>query len=174
VEDVARPRIRNAWRQPTRATQIYLLTQVHVMSDQLACWDYAPSFGLECRFPYLDRRVIEYAVAMPPQQHRHGWVARRLLRRVAARYLPESIAQRRNKANTMPDLGRILCEQETAIAERIAAWRGDRRVERVVDLDRLESDLRLVGQVNRTRSADWAPTLPLCRGVLCASYLASQ
>jgi asparagine synthase (glutamine-hydrolysing) len=174
VREVARPRMRNAWHHPTRATQIYLLTQVHVMSDQLASWDYAPSYGLECRFPYLDRRVIEYAVAMPPQQHRHAWVPRRLLRRVAARYLPAWIAQRRDKSNTMPDLGRILCEHERAMVEWIAAWRGNPRVERVVDLDRLELDLRSVVQITQDRSAGWAPALPLCRGVLCASYLASK
>jgi len=174
VQEKARPRLPGAWRRATRATQIYLLTDTHVVSDQLACWDYAPSYGLECRFPYLDRRVIEFAVAMPPQQHRYGWVARRLLRRVAARHLPSAIAQRRGKANTMPDLSRILCEHENIVLERIATWRGNPRVERVVDLDRLELDLRLVIRATRERSPGWAPGLPLCRGVLCASYLASQ
>ncbi len=173
VRELTRPRMPGAWRRATRATQIYLLTQTHVVSDQLACWDYAPSYGLECRFPYLDRRVIEYAVAMPPQQHREGWVARRLLRRVAARHLPAMIAHRRNKANTMPDLARIVCEHEKTLAERIATWRGHPHVERVVDLDRLELDLRQVVQTTRDRSDGWAPLLPLCRGVLCASYLAS-
>ncbi|MEY2879750.1 MAG: hypothetical protein RLZZ15_2130, partial [Verrucomicrobiota bacterium] len=106
VREVSRPRLRGAWLNPLRAHQIYALTQTHVMSDQVAAWGYQTSYGIESRCPYLDRRVIEFAVAVPEQQHRCAGVSRRLLRRVAARYLPAKIAGRDDKSSTAPDLGR--------------------------------------------------------------------
>lgn len=171
VKEASQPRLKGAWHHLLRANQIYVLTQMHVMSDQMAAWDYAASYGIECRYPYLDRRVIEFAVAMPPRQHRHGGMNRRLLRRVAMRHLPAKIAQRPDKSATMPDLARTICERERWLAERFAAWRMNPQVNRVVDVERLELDLRAVGQATAARSPEWAPVLPLCRGVLCALFL---
>ncbi len=173
VRRIARPRIPGAWRSPVRASQIYALTQTHVASDQVNAWRYSASFGVEFRSPYLDRRVVEYAVAVPPQQHRDARESRRLLRRVAQRRVPEKIAQRRDKGMTMPDLGRGLLANEDYLADRIAEWRRVPTVCRFLDLDRLETDLRWVVKNTTARSPDWAPALPLCRGVLLAKFLES-
>ena len=173
VGKVARPRLDSPWRHPVRALQIYLLTQSHLMADQLAAWNYAASYGLECRCPYLDRRVIEFAIGMPPNQHRQGGVNRRLLRRVAARHLPAAIAQRRDKGVTMPDLGRVILQSEGELRRRMVAWRARPEVSRIVDIDRLEQNLDEVLGVANSRSEQWAPGLPLCRGALLAGYLAA-
>lgn len=171
-EKVARPQFASAWRNPVRALQIYLLTRSHVMADQLATWGYAASYGLECRCPYLDRRVIEFGVGVPPTQHRYGGVNRRLLRRVAVRHLPSEIAQRRDKGVTMPDLGRVILQSETELRRSMAVWRARPEVSRIVDLDRLEQDMEEVFENMKTPSERWAPGLPLCRGAMLAGYLA--
>ncbi|HVU32156.1 MAG TPA: asparagine synthase C-terminal domain-containing protein, partial [Opitutaceae bacterium] len=174
VRRIARPHLPGAWRSPVRAGQIYVLTQTHVVSDQVNAWSYSASHGVEFRNPYLDRRVVEYAVAVPPQQHRDAWQSRRLLRRVAHRRVPEKIAQRRDKGMTMPDLGRGLVENYARVAGWISEWRRVPAVSRFLDLDRLEADLRWVVKNTNDRSADWAPALPLCRGVLLAKFLESM
>lgn len=171
VERVARPHIASAWRNPVRALQIYLLTHTHVTADQLAVWDYAASYGLECRCPYLDRRVIEFGVGVPPSQHRSGGVNRRLLRRVASRHLPAEIAQRTDKGVTMPDMDRVILRSENSLQSRMAVWRTRPEVSRIVDLDHLERDMNEVLLAIRTRAEKWTPSLPLCRGAMLAEYL---
>lgn len=174
VREVAKPKIPGAGRQPLRAHQIYLLTQTHVMSDQVAAWDYAPSYRLECRCPYLDRRVLEFAVAMPARQHRFEFVNRRLLRRVALRSVPLAIAGRRDKSVSMPDLGRSIHQLAPDLLSRMEGWRADRHVRALVDLDQLASNLQRVITATETRSEKWTPVLPFCRGILLATYLAGQ
>jgi len=174
VKRALKPRIRGAWRKPLRADQIYLLTQTHVLSDQVAAWSYAASFGIECRSPLLDRRVIEFAVAMPPRQHVYGGSGRRLLRRVASRFIPEKIALRPAKSSTMPDLTRGLVQSEATLRTQIKEWRTDPRITSFIDLDRMEENLRRVVETTAARSREWAPALPFCRGFLLGQYLASN
>ncbi|MBI5425709.1 MAG: hypothetical protein HZA32_16655 [Opitutae bacterium] len=174
VRDVMRPRIAGAWRRPLRAEQIYTLNQSHVISDQVGVWDYAASFGIECRCPYQDRRVVEFAVAMPVRQHRYRGVSRRLLRRVAQRWVPPEIARRRDKSPTMPDMARSLCALAPDLTRRIEAWRSSPAVLDMLDVDLLRADLAWVVKATETRPADWSPVLPLCRGLLLGSFLAQD
>lgn len=54
----------------------------------------ASASGIQASHPLLDRRVVEFFVAMPrPQLVRDGW-SKYLLRRLAARYLPGAVAWR--------------------------------------------------------------------------------
>jgi asparagine synthase (glutamine-hydrolysing) len=57
----------------------------------------AMSFSIETRLPFLDYRLVEYAVGLPIQlKIRHGW-SKWLLRQAMSDVLPQSIAWRRNK-----------------------------------------------------------------------------
>lgn len=55
-------------------------------------------FGLEPRHPFLDRRLVEFALALPPEQRRKGTRTKRVLRRAMRGILPERIRARTNKA----------------------------------------------------------------------------
>jgi asparagine synthase (glutamine-hydrolysing) len=52
------------------------------------------AFGLEARVPYLDRDVIEFMLPLPLKYKVSGGATKTLFRKVAARYLPESILKR--------------------------------------------------------------------------------
>lgn len=82
----------------------------------------------ECRFPYLDRRVVEYCVALPQEQHRRNGSSRRLLRRTAARRIPSKIASRRDKSPTLPDFDRGLRQIEAPVTDMLRRWESDPRV----------------------------------------------
>ncbi len=58
----------------------------------------AASFGLELRHPFLDRRVVELALALPDEQKLARATSKRVLRRAMSRVLPRAIQQRKNKA----------------------------------------------------------------------------
>jgi asparagine synthase (glutamine-hydrolysing) len=59
----------------------------------------AAEYGLEPRHPFMDRRLVEFLVSVPPHlKFRHGY-NKRLLRRAMKGILPEKVRNRRYKTN---------------------------------------------------------------------------
>ena len=50
--------------------------------------------GLETRIPFLDHRVVEFALSVPTSLHFRGNAGKRLLRRVLYRHVPEKFFRR--------------------------------------------------------------------------------
>jgi asparagine synthase (glutamine-hydrolysing) len=75
--------------------------------------------GVEVRYPFFDRRLMEFCVALPAEQKlREGWP--RAAQRFAMRdRLPATIAWRMSKGNLCPVFGRNLYRFE---GERLAEW----------------------------------------------------
>lgn len=68
----------------------------------------ARAFGIDVRFPFADRRLMEYCLAVPPRQKcQDGWT-RVIARRGLAGVLPEKIRTRYGKANLHPNFVRSL------------------------------------------------------------------
>jgi asparagine synthase (glutamine-hydrolysing) len=55
--------------------------------------------GLELRHPFHDRRVVEFGLQIPEEQRRRGQFTKFVLRNAMASMLPESIRERRTKAD---------------------------------------------------------------------------
>ncbi|MFA5138624.1 MAG: asparagine synthase (glutamine-hydrolyzing) [Elusimicrobiota bacterium] len=58
--------------------------------------------SLEARVPYLDRRVVEYAMRLPPALKMRWLKGKYVLRKLAAKYLPKRIAFRRKHGFIVP------------------------------------------------------------------------
>jgi asparagine synthase (glutamine-hydrolysing) len=74
----------------------------------------AAAFGVEPRFPFFDRRLVEFCLALPPgQKIRRGWT-RLVLRGAMEGILPEKVRWRRDKADLGPSFyrGFLLFERE--------------------------------------------------------------
>lgn len=74
----------------------------------------AAAFGLEPRYPFFDRRLVEFCLALPVgQKLRHGWT-RAVLRRALAGVLPDAIRCRGGKTDLNPlfNRGLRIFEQE--------------------------------------------------------------
>ncbi|MCH9647211.1 MAG: hypothetical protein K0U98_03165 [Deltaproteobacteria bacterium] len=99
----------------------------------------AAPYGIETRHPFMDRRLAEFALSVPPEQHYAGLERKALLRRAMVGRLPESVRSRQGKTafGDFFDLG--LRDRE----------RG--RVEALIRDSRL-ADLRLVN-VTRLKKA---------------------
>ena len=68
----------------------------------------AAGCSIEIRYPFLDRRLIEFCVALPPAQRlHHGWT-RSIARRSLSRYLPVEIQKRNDKAVIAASINRAL------------------------------------------------------------------
>lgn len=60
--------------------------------------DYSAAFGIETRSPFMDKRLIEFCLSLPPEQKlRQGWT-RYVMRQAMKTTLPSEIWQRPDKA----------------------------------------------------------------------------
>jgi asparagine synthase (glutamine-hydrolysing) len=61
------------------------------------------AFSIENRFPFWDKRLVEFCLALPPEQKlRQGW-SRMILRQSMAGILPQEVQWRTGKANLQPN-----------------------------------------------------------------------
>jgi asparagine synthase (glutamine-hydrolysing) len=80
----------NHWRNVTSG----VLTQGLEILDQ-----YAAAFSLEARHPFMDKRLIEFCLSLPPEQKFHqGW-SRYVMRRAMENILPQQIQWRHGKSD---------------------------------------------------------------------------
>lgn len=56
-------------------------------------------YGIEYRFPLLDRRLVEFALSLPPNQFRHPGGDRWLMRHAHRNVLPRAVCWNRRKAD---------------------------------------------------------------------------
>lgn len=170
--EAQRPRFRHAWRYPVRCTQIGAVSGVNTWANLATLkWNSSVLSHVECRYPFLDRRVIEYCVAMPPEQHRNRAWSRRLLRRAAASRIPAKIASRLDKTLTIPDLDRGVVGVADSLRERFALWRTDPTVGRYIDMDRMDDILQQWIVYSRDRRVtERLDGGAFCRAVLLSAY----
>jgi asparagine synthase (glutamine-hydrolysing) len=93
----------------------------------------AAACSLEPRYPFFDRRLIEFCLALPAEQKlRSGW-SRSILRRVMEGILPSEVQWRNNKADLSPNFRRNLLTLGRETVERILTEE-EKAVEEFVDM----------------------------------------
>lgn len=123
----ARTRMRRLGRKPGRWTTSS--RQRHAASlreasyaHTLAVADRAgAAFGVEPRYPFFDRRLIEFCVGIPGEQKLgKGW-SRYILRHAMGGVLPELIRWRKGKGNLSPNFRRGLLTIDTHTVDRVVS-----------------------------------------------------
>jgi asparagine synthase (glutamine-hydrolysing) len=77
------------------------------------------AFGVEARYPFFDRRVLEFCLAIPAEQKLgQGW-NRWILRRAMDGILPKAVQWRPKKGNLSPNFYRRLLDFERATLEQV-------------------------------------------------------
>jgi asparagine synthase (glutamine-hydrolysing) len=90
-----------------------LFTHVLELSDQCAS-----AFSIEVRHPFMDKRLVEFCLALPPEQKlNNGW-SRVVMRRAMAGILPETIQWRGGKASMEENFEKGLIHTDKAIVEK--------------------------------------------------------
>ena len=86
-------------RAGVRAMQLHVL-QSGYLGRRMEDWAASGArHGIEYRFPLLDRRVLEFALALPPEQYRRGGWNRWLMRRSIAPVLPPEVCWNPDKSD---------------------------------------------------------------------------
>lgn len=79
----------------------------------------APSSSVVLRYPFYDKRLVEFCLALPPDQKlRRGW-SRLILRRAMENILPSSIQWREGKGDLSHGFDQGLINHESEVLERL-------------------------------------------------------
>ncbi|HEY9872187.1 MAG TPA: asparagine synthase-related protein, partial [Candidatus Obscuribacterales bacterium] len=79
----------------------------------------AGASSIEIRFPFWDKRLVEFCLSLPPEQKRHqGWT-RLVMRRAMSGILPEEVQWRVSKSNLSPSFYHNLLAFEQERLEEI-------------------------------------------------------
>jgi asparagine synthase (glutamine-hydrolysing) len=96
------------------------------------------AFEIEARYPFLDRRLIEFCLSIPGEQKLHeGWT-RMVMRRGMAGILPPEVQWRIDKSDLSGNFLRCLFEQDQQTIRHIV-FNGSGRVHQYVDSAALRS-----------------------------------
>jgi len=79
------------------------------------------AFGIEARYPFFDRRLIEFCLALPATQKLAGGWNRSVFRRAMEGVLPPEIQWRRDKGNLSSNFHRKLLDFNSSTLESIAS-----------------------------------------------------
>ncbi len=124
-----------------RAMHWYSLTSALIPYTLELADKAAAAFSLEARYPFFDRRLIEFCLALPPDQKLHqGW-SRVIMRRAMAGILPEEVQWRFRKANLSPNFKRRLLDYERGTLDEVIL-RQPQIIQEYVDVPALRAAYR--------------------------------
>lgn len=92
----------------TRERMLARITHGHLTMRNESWARGGSRLGLSYRSPLLDRRVLEFALSLPPEFFTSGGATRRFFRAIAARHLPPGGAEVTKTVESNPALGRLL------------------------------------------------------------------
>jgi len=98
-QDPPWPRATARMRRPAQSLRVLELMNGHGLAVESY---YANRFEVELRYPFRDRRLIEFMLSVPSDQLVHRGVTRPILRRAMEELLPSSILRRTSKTSFHP------------------------------------------------------------------------
>jgi asparagine synthase (glutamine-hydrolysing) len=141
-------RIRSTRSQPqTEREEHYRLLTEAGMPHTLELLDRAAAaFSIELRFPFWDRRLAEFCLALPAEQKMHHGRTRVVMRRAMDGVLPPVVQWRRDKSNLHPSFEHGLRISAGRYFEELLS--GDPGgLEQYVDIEVLRSQQHVAGSV---------------------------
>jgi asparagine synthase (glutamine-hydrolysing) len=129
-------RPRNAREYHHRVLTLSLYAHTMELADKASA-----AFGIEARYPFFDRRLIEFCLSLPATQKlSNGW-NRAVFRRAMEGILPAGIQWRSSKGNLSPNFYRRLLDSHGGTLDAIAAG-GSGAFSEYVDASAMQRALR--------------------------------
>ena len=138
-----------------RRSQVGLLRSAH-LSARIEGWAASGARrGIEYRYPLLDRRVLEFALGLPPEQFRRGPWSRWLMRHALRTVLPQEVCWHPSKDGPAQSesVRAAFARAMPALREEVVARTTPPSRARYVDLPRLLDSLA----AGRLRAGDMNP-----------------
>jgi asparagine synthase (glutamine-hydrolysing) len=113
----------------------------------------ASAFSIEVRHPFMDKRLIEFCLALPPEQKLHqGW-SRIVMRRAMIGILPEAIRWRGGKTDMTPNFLRGLLTADRGAVEEVI-FQSSVNIEKYVDIQALRQIYQRLIAPNKAKIGD--------------------
>ncbi len=124
----------------------YFFLKTGLLQSALELHDKASAaFSIETRYPFFDKRLIEFCLALPPEQKlQNGW-DRIILRRAMTNILPEKVQWRKEKSDLSPIFSRNLLLFEKTLIEKIL-YEEFQTIDKYVDLDKIRTNYDLINK----------------------------
>lgn len=128
-------------------------------------------FGLEMLYPFMDRRIIEFLMAIPSEQFLQGGWKRGLIRAATAGILPEEIRWRRDKTLFSPDYTRRIVQERKILVQSLRQASKDPLISHFLNISAIISVLE-----SATIPKDWSEfdnrmISVVGKGIIALSYL---
>ena len=136
----------------TRQTQLDLLANGH-LAERMEAWaEMGKRYGFIYRYPLLDKRIVEFALCLPPEMFRRGKWNRWIMRTAAAKLLPADVAWNPDKRDPvrMAPLKAALKESFIQIGKQLSERTVNPSRAQYLDMPRLLSDLNADSLANQT------------------------
>jgi asparagine synthase (glutamine-hydrolysing) len=104
----------------------------------------ASRYQIEYRFPLLDKRIVEFFLAVPDEQHvRHGW-KRYLFRRGMEGILPAKIQWRIDSGVPNPDQSRQMVRSRQQLLEAVRSIAQSKTMNEYISIDKLQREVESI------------------------------
>ncbi len=141
-------------------------TYVLELSDQCAS-----AFSIEVRHPFMDKRLVEFCLALPPEQKlKNGW-SRSIMRRALAGVLPEPIRWRGGKASMEENFEQGLLHTDKSIVEQALSGDGSGSAKTFLNLALLQEQWQSFTSSPRHQQAQ---TTAVWKGTALSLWLTLQ
>ena len=118
-------------------------------------------YGLAFSFPLLNRRIVEFALSLPPTWHiQNGW-KRWLYRQAMEGVLPASLQWRHTKLMALPSIAYEFAIKRELLLQRLDQLATNPTVTSLFDLQRFRSVLRNLPDLNAVSNPAADPALAL-------------
>ena len=120
-ERLAESRAEEPSPQTLREFQLGTLKSPHLAYSFEKFDHYAAAFGVEARHPFMDKRLVEFCLALPPTQSLQGGWTRVVMRRAMKGVVPERIRTRVGKTSLEKPYEYLLLKKSRRKLSQVAA-----------------------------------------------------
>ena len=116
----------------------------------------AANFTLEVRHPFMDKRLVEFCLALPAEQKLSNGFGRIVMRRALDGVLPEKVQWRGGKADLSPNFDDGFLNRDRQILDEVMSNQ-IKHLEKYIDSDFLQGAYERMISENEVRDEDMTP-----------------
>lgn len=125
----------------------------HILERMDLC---AANFALEVRHPFMDKRLVEFCLALPAEQKLCNGFGRMVMRRALEGILPEKVQWRAGKADLSPNFDDGFFNRDRQILDEVMSNQ-IKHLEKYIDSDFLQGAYGRIISENEVRDEDMTP-----------------
>ena len=129
-----------------------------------------PACGLEVRDPTMDKRLMEFCLAIPDEQYRLNGQDRALIRRAMKGLLPDEVRLNTRRGLQAADLGHRILADLPQMQAMLARLEGSALARELLDLPRMDRVLAALQKEVNVKTTQECGTI-LTRGMMAGMFL---